>query len=68
MRIGLLETAGLSWRLIDDYVDRIRAVTPEQVQAVARKYLIDTNLTVTQLDPQPLPKGRKPRRGGAGAH
>jgi len=68
MRIGLLETVGLSWRLIDDYVDRIRAVTPEQVQTVARKYLIDTNLTVTQLDPQPLPKGRKPRRGGSGAH
>jgi len=68
MRIGLLETVGLDWRLIDAYVDRIRAVTPEQVQTVARKYLLDTNLTVTQLDPQPGAGKRKPRRGGAGVH
>jgi hypothetical protein len=30
------------------------------VQAVARKYLVDTNLTVTILDPQPMGKD-KPR-------
>jgi len=64
MRVGLLETIGLSWRLIDDYVDRIRAVTPEQVQAVARKYLVDTNLTIAELDPLPG-AGRHKRPSGS---
>lgn len=53
MLIGMLETVGLSWRLIDEYVDRIQAVTAEQVQAVAQKYLVDDALTVAELDPQP---------------
>jgi zinc protease len=53
MQIGTLETVGLDWRLMDQYVDRLRAVTPEQVQAVARKYLIDDYLTVAVLEPQP---------------
>jgi zinc protease len=54
MQIGTLETVGLDWRLMDKYVDRLRAVTPEQVRAVARKYLIDDHLTVAVLDPQPM--------------
>ena len=59
MQMGMLETVGLDWRLLDRYVERVRAVTPAQVQAVAKKYLIDTNLTVTVLDP--LPGAAKPR-------
>ena len=58
MRIGSLEALGLGWRLIDEYVDRIRAVTPEQVREVARKYLDDDHLTVAVLDPQPIDKER----------
>jgi zinc protease len=54
MEIGELETVGLGWRTADAYVDRIRAVTPEQVQAVARKYLTDDGVTVGILDPQPM--------------
>ena len=57
MRIGSLEALGLSWRLADEEVERIRAVTPEQVQAVARKYLDDKRLTVAVLDPLPMAKG-----------
>jgi zinc protease len=53
MQIGTLETVGLDWRLMDQYVDKLRAVTPEQVQAVAKKYLIDDHLTVAELQPQP---------------
>jgi zinc protease len=53
MQIGLLETLGLGWQLADQYVDKLSAVTAEQVQMVARKYLVDTALTVTILDPQP---------------
>jgi len=51
MQIGTLETVGLDWRLMDTYVDSIRAVTAEQVQAVAKKYLVDDRLTVAILKP-----------------
>ena len=33
---------------------KLREVTPEQVQEVARKYFVDDALTVAYLDPQPL--------------
>jgi zinc protease len=62
MQIGMLETLGLRWQLLDEYVERINAVTAEQVQAVARKYLVDDNLTVASLDPLPLEQ--KQRVGG----
>jgi zinc protease len=54
MQVGLLETVGLDWRLADAYVDNLKAVTPEQIRAVAEKYLTDENLTVGILDPQPM--------------
>ncbi|KOR29464.1 peptidase M16 [Achromatium sp. WMS1] len=60
MQIGILETVGLNWQIADQYVDRISAVTAEQVQAVAQKYLIDDNLTIAMLDPQPLDSATKP--------
>jgi len=53
-QIGSLETAGLSHRTVDLYLDKLRAVTAEQVQQVARKYFVDDLLTVATLDPQPL--------------
>lgn len=53
MQMGMLETVGLDWRMLDQYVNRIRAVTADQVQQVAKKYLTDSNLTVTVLEPQP---------------
>jgi len=51
MQIGTLETVGLNYKQLDEYVNRIRSVTPEQVQAVAKKYLIEEGLTVAILDP-----------------
>ncbi|MCU0936041.1 MAG: insulinase family protein, partial [Gammaproteobacteria bacterium] len=54
MRLGRLETVGIGWRAGETYVDRIRAVTPEQLQAVARKYLTETSLTVAHLEPRPI--------------
>ncbi len=54
MKIGMLETVGLEWQLFDSYLDNIKAVTAEQVQTVARQYLIDDHLTVAVLEPQPL--------------
>ncbi len=54
MQIGLLETVGLDWRLADTIVDKLKAVTPEQVQAVAKKYFVPDNLTVAVLEPQSM--------------
>ncbi len=59
MRLGTLETVGLGWNRLDDYVQRIQAITPEQVRTVARKYLTDDRLTVATLEPLPL-DGRRP--------
>lgn len=54
MEIGVAEIAGISWRQLDRMLDKIKAVTPEQVQAVAGKYFNDDNLTVATLLPQPI--------------
>lgn len=59
MRLGMLEAVGLGWGAMNDYVERVKAVTPEQVQAVARKYLSDDRLTVATLQPLPL-EGKRP--------
>ena len=64
MQIGTLETVGLDWRLMDEYVERLNLVTPEQVQAVAKKYLVDDHLTVAVLEPQ----SSKNIKGGHDAH
>lgn len=53
-QIGRMESIGRSWKEADEMLDKLSAVTPEQIQAVARKYLIDANKTVTILNPQPL--------------
>lgn len=58
MEIGRLESAGIDWRDIDTLVEKIRSVTAEEVQAVARKYFGDEALTVAVLDPQPLPEDK----------
>ena len=54
MEIGMLETIGLDHRMLDKEIDRLRAVTPEQVREVARKYLVEDNLTVATLVPQEI--------------
>ena len=52
-------------------IARLRTVTPEQVQAVAKKYFGDDQLTVAILRPQPIDKSgdknRKSRTPAAGA-
>jgi len=54
MEIGSAEAVGISWRDIDKILDRIRNVTTQEVQEVARKYFQDDTLTIAVLDPQPL--------------
>jgi zinc protease len=57
MQLGTTETVGLGWKKVREYVDKVNAVTAEQVQKVAQKYLIDERLTVAHLEPLPLPEG-----------
>ena len=57
MQLGTFETVGLGWQKVGEYVDKVNAVTAEEVQAAARKYLVDEGLTIAHLDPQPLPEG-----------
>ncbi len=64
MRLGTLASVGLDWRLADQYVERIRAVSAEQVQAVARKYLTEERLTVAVLEPQPMQLAPQGHHGG----
>jgi len=51
MEIGSTEMAGFSWRDINYMLDKMQTITPEQVQAVAKKYLVDEGLTIAVLDP-----------------
>lgn len=64
-QIGAVEMAGLSHKIIDLFVEKLKAVTPEQVVEVARKYLVDDTLTAAYLDPQPL-SGKRPSAPPAG--
>jgi zinc protease len=72
MIIGILETVGLSSTLADKYVERIKAVTNEQVLTVAKKYLIDDRLTIADLYPLKIEQNsantRKTTEGNARAH
>jgi len=68
MQIGTLETVGLDWRLMDEYVDRLKAVTPEQIREVANKYLDEDRLTVAVLQPLPMNANPPAAHGGNHAH
>ena len=52
--IGSLESVGLSWKVGEDFISRIEKVTKEQVQAVAKEFLIPNRLTVAKLNPKSL--------------
>jgi zinc protease len=54
LELGELESSGLSHRDADRIPERLKAITAEQIQAAAARYLVDDGLTVAVLDPQPL--------------
>jgi zinc protease len=66
MEIGVAEISGISWRQIDRMLDKIKEVTPAQVQAVAAKYFSDDNLTVATLVPQPIDPNKPKTQAPAG--
>lgn len=61
MEIGQMESVGISHKLDKRMIEKLQAVSAEQVQAVARKYFGDDQLTVAELDPQPLPQAPRQR-------
>ena len=65
MQIGQMESDGLSYKDIPLMLQKLQAVTAQQVQDVAREIFNDDQLTVATLDPQPL--SGKPQHIPAGA-
>ena len=49
MQIGMLETVGIGWQKSTEYVDKVKAVSAENIQYVANKYLIEDHLTVVHM-------------------
>ncbi len=52
MQIGMLDSVGLDWRLIDSYVNSINSINAADIQRVARKYFNKNKLTVATLWPE----------------
>ncbi len=66
MQIGQMESIGLSYKDIPVMLQKLQAVTAQQVQDAARDILKDDHLIVAELDPQPLSgKHRKQMSEGA---
>jgi zinc protease len=65
MQIGQMESVGLGHHAIQKMLDKLRAVTAEQVRQVAEEILRDDSLTVAVLDPQPLSGKPKAPQGAA---
>jgi len=64
MEIGSMEMRGLSHTKIDRIIEKLRQVTPQQVQAVAQKYFDSDALTVATLVPLPLTEKKPPQPPG----
>ena len=53
MLLGQAETVGVGWRHIDKFLERIRIVTAQDVQRVAKQYLVPGSRIVGILIPTP---------------
>jgi zinc protease len=65
--LGTAWTMGLPLDAGERLIQRLRAVTAQQVQWVASRYFGDDALSVGILRPQPVDPNRKPRQAPAGA-
>ncbi len=68
MQLGMLETVGIGWEKVDEYVEKVNQITAEQVRAVARKYLVEEKLNIAYLEPQPLNQKKLVRKVAGGRH
>jgi predicted Zn-dependent peptidase len=65
--IAYVEYVAGSWRYLFTEQERLKAVTPEQVQQVAKKYFAPENRTVVELRPPPAGEEAAPEAAPAGA-
>ncbi len=65
--MGSLEAVGLGHGYMDEYVPGVLAVTAQQIQDVAKKYLIEEHLTVGELIPLPLNEDKSEENNKKGA-
>lgn len=54
LEIGVLEMTGVGYQQMDHIIEKLKTVTPAQVQTVAAKYFADDALTVGTLVPLPI--------------
>jgi zinc protease len=54
MQLGDYVIAGLPPEALTHRVDKLRAVTADEVKAAAQQWLQNDRLSVAELDPQPL--------------
>ncbi len=54
--LGQAIAVGLTWQDAENFVDDIKAITPEQLMDVAKMYLTKDRLTVAELQPLPMTK------------
>lgn len=50
--IGMLETVGLSWKLMDTELEDLKGVTPADIQNAARTYFTRDRLSVAHVLPE----------------
>lgn len=63
MEIGMSEMEGFSWRDLDKIIANVQRVSSKDIQSIIQKYLIDDQLTIAILDPQPL-SAQAPKQPG----
>lgn len=52
MQIGKLETIGLSWRVLDEDLAALTAISPADIQAAAQKFFTRSRLTTAYIYPE----------------
>lgn len=67
MMLGRYESVA-SWKLLNTYLDGIRAVTADDVMRVANTYLVEENRTVGTLIPLPISEGEEEPAAPAAGH
>jgi zinc protease len=68
MQLGMLETVGIGWEKVDEYVEKVNQITAEQLREVAKKYLLEEKLNIAYLDPQPVKQNKKASKVAGGRH
>jgi zinc protease len=58
-QLGFYQTIYGDYHYASTYLDKIKAITPEQIRDVAQRYFVTDKRTVAIFEPQPIPAGTK---------